>query len=168
MKQSKCLSQQWYTKQDLYPNDYAMQFTEYISSLSCSNPDLFLWKQTCFGNISKKTQTCFFPRHNEDKLCMYAARGDTKHYSKSIQPVGLCSLRGEREAAALPLWSKTVGLIRSCSEAETLSILTFQKLVSAFCASWINRARQEFGYGVKGSESPQAFFDIGGNVSFPL
>lgn len=126
-----------------------------IGPLHCSNPDLFHQKQNPLWNMSKRTQTYLYPTHNKDKLCMYAASGDTKHYSKSIQPLGLCM--GRREAPALPLWSK--------DRAEALSILASQKLVPAFCASWISRGSQ--GLATQGSESPQALFDTECSVSFP-
>ncbi len=105
-----------------------------LSLPSLCNVDLLNYKQHPLWNISKNTQTCLCLTHNEAKLCMYAARGDTKHYSKSIQPVGLCRGRWLTGGSSPP------SLIKGSDEA--LSILTSQKLVSAFCASWINRGSQ--------------------------
>lgn len=101
-----------------------------VCPLRRCTPSLSHLKQTSQWNISKST-ACLHPTHNEDKLCMYAAWGDTKHYSKSIQPLGLCTGRWVTGSSSPP------SLIKGRAEAR--SILATQKLVSAFCASWINR-----------------------------
>lgn len=110
-------------------------------------------KQAPQWNISKST-TCLYPTHNEDKLCMYAAWGDTKHYSKSIQPVGLCTGRWVTGSSSPPSLIK--GTKRSCYSKACFCILCI-----------VDQQRQpQLGCTVKSSESPPAFFDFGCSVSF--
>lgn len=53
MKPSKCLGQQWYNHTRPSSQTLCNAVNRIHSPLSCHNPDLFHWKQTYFGNISK-------------------------------------------------------------------------------------------------------------------
>lgn len=77
---------------------------------------------------------------------MCAARGDTKHYSKSIQPLGLCAVRWLTGSSGPP------SLIKG--RAEALSFPRLSKACFCILCNMDQQRQAEFGCTVKGSESP--------------
>lgn len=97
-------------------------------------------KQTPLYKISKKARRHSSARHlmGINYACFFlfvlffAVQGDTKHYSKSIQPLGLCVGRRVTASSSPPSLIKGLGLNRRAFPATP-------ERVSAFLPSRINR-----------------------------